>query len=340
MRSIREAEIIKGTKVLIRVDWNVPIQDCQVLDTSRIEASLETINFVLEREGKVILMSHLGDGTDSLGIVAEEARKFFPNISFKFVSDPWNSSSDSGKNGLDYLESGGIALIENLRFWAEKENDPKFAEQLAMFGDIYVNEAFSVSHRAHTSIVGVPKLLPSFAGFHFLEEYENLSKAFDPKHPFLFILGGAKLETKLPLVNEFLNIADNIFIGGALAKPASETDLAQNPKIILPKGNLCALDTNPETLEMLQEKINGAKFILWNGPLGKYEDGYDQGTKTLAKMLAECSAEKIVGGGDTEEVIDVLDIEDKFNWVSLAGGAMLDFLAKRTLPGIEVLDES
>lgn len=338
MRSIEEAEITRGTKVLIRVDWNVPVVDGQVLDTSRIEASLKTIEFVLNKGGKVILMSHFGDGSTSIEPVAEAARKFFPDISFKFVRDPWNSSSESGKNSLDYLESGGVALLENLRFWAEKENDPIFAKSLAELGDIYVNEAFSASHRNHASIVCLPKLLPSFAGLHFLNEVENLSKAFDPEHPFLFILGGAKLETKLPLVNKFLDIADNIFIGGALAKPASETDLAQNQKIILPKGDLSALDASEETLALLQEKINEAKFVLWNGPLGKYEDGYDKGTKAVGQAIVSANVDAIIGGGDTENIIDELGIRNSKIFVSFAGGAMLDFLAKRTLPGIEALE--
>lgn len=337
MRSIEEAEIVRGTKVLIRVDWNVPVQDGRVLDASRIEASLETIRYVLTKGGKVILMSHFGDGSSSIEPVAEEAKKFFPDISFKFVRDPWNSSSESGKNGLDYLESGGVALLENLRFWAEKENDPVFAKQLAMFGDIYVNEAFSASHRNHTSIVSLPKLLPSFAGFEFLKEVLNLSKAFEPEHPFIFILGGAKFETKLPLVNKFLNIADDIFIGGTMDTVAKESGIADNPKIFLSVGDLNALDLNAETLQKINLKIDNAKFVLWNGPVGAYEQGYTDGTKKLARMLADSNAHVIVGGGDTLAVIRELGILDKFAFVSTAGGAMLDFLAKGTLPGIEAL---
>ena len=186
-------------------------------------------------------------------------------------------------------------------------------------------------------MVGVPKFLPSYVGFYFLKEVEHLSRAWNPPHPFFFILGGAKPETKLPLVGEFLNMADEIFIGGALAKPASETSLAQNPRIFFPKGDLAALDANTKTLDMLKEKIDKAKFILWNGPLGNYENGYDRGTKDLAKILAGCNAEVVVGGGDTEECISSLGIKERFAWVSLAGGAMLEFLARRTLPAIEAL---
>ena len=341
MKSIEQAEIIEGTIVLIRIDWNLPVdKDGMVLDTTRIELSLKTINFCLEKGAKVIIMSHLGDGTNSLEKVVKQAEKFFPNIRVRFIKDPWNSSAIDGKTGLEDLRSGEIAILENLRFWMEKENDEGFARQLADFADIYVNEAFSASHRKHTSIVGVPKLIPSFAGFRFLEEYQNLSESFDPEHPFLVILGGAKFETKLPLVEKFLNIADYIFVGGAMASHATSL-AAENPKIILPEGDLNALDANPETLEVLKEKIVDAKFILWNGPLGNYEKGFIAGTTALARVLSESKAKVIVGGGDTLATVnrDVKNQITTHGFISTAGGAMLDFLANGTLPGIEALEK-
>ncbi|MEK7117220.1 MAG: phosphoglycerate kinase, partial [Patescibacteria group bacterium] len=175
--------------------------------------------------------------------------------------------------------------------------------------------------------------------------------AFNPEHPFLLILGGAKFETKLPLVKKFLNIADYIFIGGALAQKALEIEsLTQNPKVILPVGDLSALDVNQETLVLLKSKIENSKFVLWNGPLGKYEEGYKEGTLRLTQMLVDSSApdfakatpgkKVIIGGGDTENVIDELNISHKFFFVSLAGGAMLEFLANGTLPGIEALNQT
>lgn len=341
MKSVREADIIEGTIVLVRADWNVPIgqgQSRMVLDNSRIVASKETIEFLLQKGAKVIVLSHLGDGTDSLDIVVDEARKVFAEREVKFVRDPWNISSPEGKSVVDYLKKGEIAVFENLRFWMEKENDQDFAKKLAQFGDIYVNEAFSASHRKHTSVVELPKLLPHFAGFRFLEEYNKLSESFHPEHPFLFILGGAKFETKLPLVERFLNIADEIFIGGALAAHAVTLSLASNPKISFPKGDVTALDAFDDTLEMLKQKIQTAKFVLWNGPLGNYEKGYKAGTLALAQVLADSEAKVIVGGGDTLAAIQELKIDDKFYFISMAGGAMLDFLANGTLPGIEALD--
>lgn len=345
MKSISEAEIVEGTIVLVRADWNVPMSytdgdpECsrRVLDTSRIEASAKTINFCLEKGAKVIVLSHLGDGDDSLAPVVEAAAKIFPDRKIRFIRDPWNSSSEDGSQALQNLKSGEIAVFENLRFWMEKENDDNFAKQLSAFGDIYVNDAFSVSHREHTSIVKLPALLPHFAGFRFLEEYEKLSLAFNPEHPFLFILGGAKFETKLPLVEKFLNIADLIFVGGAIAAHITNLPIADNPKMVKPIGDILALDVSKETLAMLEQKIKSAKFILWNGPLGNYENDYKEGTLALAQILADSGAKVVVGGGDTLASIRELGLEEKFYFVSTSGGAMLDFLANGTLPGIEAL---
>jgi phosphoglycerate kinase len=339
VKSIEEANIVEGTIILIRTDWNVPIKDGKVLDNSRIEATAQTINYCLDKGAKVIVMSHLGDGADSLEIVIEEAQKIFLDRQVKFMRDPWNVTSQDGKKVLENLKYGEIAVMENLRFWMEKENDECFAKKLAEFGDIYVNEAFPVSHRTHTSVVQLPKLLPHYAGFKFLQEYKSLSQAFDPEHPFLFILGGAKFETKLPLVEKFLEIADEIFIGGANALPASGKLFADNPKVFFPIGDIAALDANTETVEMLGEKIKNAKFILWNGPLGNYEKGFIAGTVALARLLAESDAKLLVGGGDTLAVV-APEVKNKMfshGFISTAGGAMLDFLANGTLPGIEAL---
>jgi len=345
MKSIEDADIIEGTIVLVRTDWNVPVSDPdangerKILDSSRIEATVKTINFILAKKGKVIVLSHLGDGADSLEIVAREAEKFFPETKVKFIRDPWNTSSPDGKKALENLKNGEIAVFENLRFWMEKENDECFAQKLADFADIYVNEAFPCSHRKHTSIVKITEFLPHYAGFRFLEEYKKLSEVFDPEHPFLFILGGAKFDTKLPLIEKFLEIADNIFIGGANALPASGMSFANNEKIIFPVGDYTALDANTETLDMLSEKIKEAKFILWNGPLGNYEKGFVAGTVALARMLAESNAKIIIGGGDTLATVksEIKEQISSHGFISIAGGAMLEFLANGTLPGIEAL---
>ena len=319
MKSVKEVGDFENKKVLVRVDWNVPVgENGEILDASRIEVSLPTIEYIKNHNGIPIIASHFGREGESIEPVMTYAKKNYPIL------------------------ATSVEFLENLRQNSgEETNSEEFAKELASKAEFYVNEAFSVSHREHTSIISVPKLLPSFAGLRFLEEFEKLSTAFNPEHPFLFILGGAKFETKLPLVKKFLNIADYIFIGGALAQKALETEsLTQNPKIILPVGDLSALDINQETLVLLKSKIENSKFILWNGPLGKYEDGYKEGTLKLAQILANSNAKVIVGGGDTENVIDELNISHKFFFVSLAGGAMLEFLANGTLPGIEALNQT
>lgn len=307
-KTILEAGDLKDKRVLVRVDWNVPLKDGVVQDDFRITQSMPTLEYLKKAGAKVILMTHLESDTQSV----EPLRKYVPE---------------------------GMELLENLRQNpGEESNSPEFAQELASKADIYVNEAFSVSHRAHASIVGVPKLLPSYAGIEFAREVEQLSKAFNPPHPFLLILGGAKFETKLPLVEKFLNIADEIFIAGAIAKPASLLSLVQNSKITLPLGDVAALDADDANIALMKEKIAPCAFVLWNGPLGKYEDGYTQGTLKLAQLLADSGKEVIVGGGDTLTAIKTLNLFDKFTFVSTGGGAMLDFLANETLPGIEALN--
>jgi phosphoglycerate kinase len=333
MKSIKDAGDLKGKRVLIRTDWNVPMEKGKVLDTSRIEVSLPTIKWVLQNGGSAVIMSHLGRTGESLKPVFEIFEASFPSI---FIEKPF---STEGRAQISNLKPGEGAVIENLRSEPDEElNSEQYAKELASLGNIYVNDAFSASHREHASIVGIPKFIPSYAGFRFVEEYEKLSQAFSPDHPFLFILGGAKFETKLPLVEKFLEIADDIFVGGALAVTASLLPIGQNSKIMFPVGDIAALDANKETLDLLQEKIKDAKFVLWNGPLGKYEAGYKEGTLALTKLLSESKARVIVGGGDTENVIDELGLGEKFYFISLAGGAMLNFLANGTLPGIEALN--
>jgi len=306
-KTILEAGDLKDKRVFVRVDWNVPLENGAVRDDFRIKKSLPTLEYLKNAGAKVIIATHLESDTASV----EALRAYVPE---------------------------GMELLENLRQNpGEKANDPKFAEELASKADIYVNEAFSASHRMHASIVGVPKLLPSFAGLQFAEEVKQLSKAFNPPHPFLFILGGAKFETKLPCVEKFLTIADEIFIAGAIAKPASLLPLVQNSKITLPLGDVAALDADDANIALMKAKIADKAFVLWNGPLGKYEDGYTQGTLKLAQLLADSGKQVIVGGGDTLTAIKQLNLFEKFTFVSTAGGAMLDFLANETLPGIEAL---
>ena len=372
MKSIKEIKNLSGKRVIVRVDFNVPISGGKVLDDFRIKKAVPTISFLQKKGARVILISHLGkNGKDSLSLVADRLKKYIKN--FDFVSSP--ILSEETENRLKILKNGGVVLLENLRGeQGEEKNSPSFARSISRYGDIYVNEAFPESHREYASIVGIIKYLPGYAGLQLIEEIENLSKAFNPKHPFVFILGGAKFETKIPLIKKFLKKADSIFVGGAIANDffkakgfevgvstVSDNILQVKPllrqkNLILPtdvlvvkdnkkyytkpnevKADEKIVDCGPETVKMVSELIKESKFILWNGPLGQYESGFSGTTEDLIKVIAKSKTENILGGGDTVAIISKLKLENKLGFVSTGGGATLDFLAKGTLPGIRVL---
>ena len=356
---------------MVLVDFNVPIKNGKVLDDFRIKKAIPTIKFLEKKDAKIILITHLGkDGTESL----EPVIKHFFKIS--------------------KCSKSRISFFENVRkHKGEMENSLSFAKKLAELGDVYVNEAFSVSHRNHASIVSLPKLLPSYAGFQLEEEVKNLSKVFkNPKHPFLYIAGGAKFETKLPLIEKYLRIADKIFVGGALANDFLKAkgyevgkslvsdsisgigNIAKNLKIILPKDVVVKYDTNSayaedvslgkaqkigkkdmiidigkESVKNLENLIKKSKTILWNGPLGKYEDGGGKATKEIIKFILKSYSAKasqdtaILGGGDLASLVPKNYLKSKRErlkpgiFISTGGGATLDFLANGTLPGIRAL---
>lgn len=338
MRSIKSIKNLKGKTVLVRVDFNVPIKNGKVEDDFRIKSSLPTIKFLIKKGAKIILITHLGkDGTASLR----------PVIKYFFA--------------ISKISKNEVTFFDNIRkFPGEMKNDEAFAKKLSIMGDIYVNDAFSVSHRKHASIVMLPKYLPSFAGLEFEKEVENLSHAFKKiKHPFLFILGGAKFSTKMPLIKKYLKLADYVFVGGALAHDFLKIEgceirkslvsnnnygiaaLLKNKKLILPTDFVmkdgAIVDIGEETVKNLASIIKKSKLILWNGPLGKYEDGGAEATLKVLRLVANSKAESIIGGGDTVDLIDKMNLENKFSFVSTGGGAMLDFLANGTLPAIKAL---
>lgn len=371
MKSIKEIKNLKGKRVLVRVDFNVPIKDGKVLDDFRIRKSIPTIKYLQSKGAKIILLAHLGDEGESLRPVFLKAKKYLPKLMFVDKS----IFSDEIEGMLKKLKSGEIILLENLRKEkGEKDNSPSFGRALSRYGDIYVNDAFSVSHRPHASVVGITKYLEGYAGLLLSEEIDNLSKAFSPNHPFLFILGGAKFSTKMPLIKKFLHDADNIFIGGALANDFFKAKgyevgtslveegnfeiktILKNKKLILPtdveivskdsrkfskvedvKNDENIVDIGPETLKNLKELVSDAKFILWNGPLGKSGVGSGKPTEELLKLIAKSKVKSVIGGGDTIAYISKLKLENKLGFVSTGGGATLDFLAKGTLPGIKAL---
>ena len=356
IKSIRELKNVKGKTVLLRADFNVPIQNGKVVDAFRIIKALPTIKYLQSKKAKIIIVSHAGkDGSQSLAPVHKVLAKQVKNI---FVPEVFGSKTEKA---VGDMKPGDVVLLENLRMErGEKENDVVFAKKLAKLADIYVNEAFPVSHRAQASIVLVPKYLPSYAGLQLMEEIKQLSKCLHPKHPFLFILGGAKFDTKMPLLNKYLKIADHVFIGGALANNFFKAEgfdvkkslvddgnfgiekLLKNKKLIIPcdfvMDNEMIVDVGPDAVKALLPIIQKAKTIVWNGPLGFYEKGFTKATKTLLSALARAKAETIIGGGDTAALISP-KMEKQFTFVSTGGGATLDFLTKGTLPGIKALDK-
>lgn len=368
----------KGLSVLVRVDYNVPLKNGKVTDTRRIESSYETIDTILKKGAIPLLLAHLGDKDESLQPVATVLSKKYKVV---FIT---NDLFDTRTHEIiSTVPSGTVILFENIRrYTQEEESDAGFAALLASYGDIYVNDAFSVSHRKHASVVGVPKLLPSYAGLQLQKEIKVLTAVVEtPAHPFLFILGGAKFSTKIPLLKKFSETADSIVIGGAILNnfykvlgftvgdsvveagyDAAIKALLKNPKLLLPvdvvvsrsisgknkkliitpnevqKGDVI-VDIGTQSIELISQKIQKAKLIVWNGPMGWYEKGYTVGTTTLAQAVTVSKAKSIIGGGDTgaaiESVVDTT--KNKKLFISTGGGATLEFLAKGTLPGIRAL---
>ncbi len=372
MKSIKDLKSIAGKSIILRADFNVPIKDGKVIDDFRIKKTIPTIEYLQKKGAKVIIIAHLGEeGKESLLPISVKLKKYIKEV--EFVGTP--IFSDETEKRINSLKNGEIILLENLRReTGEKKNSPSFARALSRYGEIYVNDAFSVSHREHASIVGITKYLPGYAGFQFMTEIENLSKVFTPGHPFLFILGGAKFETKIPLIKKFLRGADNIFIGGAIANDffrakgyeigtslvgvpnfqvplllksknlilPIDVEVTKNSKNhftrssdVMPDENI--VDIGPQSIQVLKDLVNKAEFILWNGPLGKYESGFGGATEEVLKIISKGKAKSVIGGGDTAALITKLKIEDKIGFVSTGGGATLDFLSKGTLPGIRVL---
>jgi phosphoglycerate kinase len=370
IKSLRDAGNVTGKRVLVRADLNVPIKDGVVTNNYRIKKALPTIEYLRSHGARVIVVSHLGrDPDESLKPVYEAMQGM---IQLSFV--PKLLGSDV-QEAISKMNNGDVLLLENLRSDArEGEGDDAFAQELAALADMYVNEAFSASHREHASIVGIPKYIKGFAGLQFEEEVKHLSKALTPESPSLCILGGAKFETKEAFIKAVLVRYDHVFLGGALANdafaaqnlpvgrslvsehPEGLVPLLEDAKIMLPvdvtvdgpsgvavrkPGDVHAdeaiLDAGPETVTELGRFIAHAKTILWNGPVGNFENGFSMQTESIARLVAESPAQSYIGGGDTEAAIEKLGIAEHFTFVSTGGGAMLDFLVDGKLPGIDAL---
>jgi phosphoglycerate kinase len=352
LKSIKSANVKEKT-VLLRADLDVPIQSSiinhqsSIADDTRLKAWFPTLNYLLEEGATVIIVGHLGRPAGKDSKFSLEPIALWLNQKFKVQSSKLKIAKVGEFVGWEITDK--IFLVENIRFYEEEEkNDPQFAKKLAQLAQVFVNDAFASSHRAHASIVGITKFLPSFAGLRLLEEVKVLSGVLeDPKRPLGVIIGGVKIETKLPLVEKMHGFADYVLVGGeivendkVLIKVAHEK--AQNKSILLMADmQVDQRDITLRSVENFLQVLQDAKTIVWNGPLGLIEDEkYQKGTEILAEGIVKIPAFTIVGGGDTLGFLKQKNLLKQFSFASTGGGAMLEFLAGEHLPGLVVLEQS
>ena len=389
--TIRDVDV-KGKRVLVRVDFNVPMNaEREITDDTRIRAALPTIKYLIDHGAKVILASHLGrpKGKPADEFRMDPVARRLSELLGKPVRKLDECVGDKVKAEVAAMNDGDVVLLENLRFHAEEEaNDEGFARALADIADLYVNDAFGTAHRAHASTAGVAKFLPAVAGFLMEKEIEVMGKALaDPERPFVAILGGAKVKDKVGVVRNLLDKVDTLMVGGGmaytflkaqglevgqsileadkidLAKELMEKARARGVRFMLPSDVVVAdrfaedaktrvvpvdqippdwqaLDIGPETVAKFGKAIADAKTVVWNGPMGVFEmKPFAEGTRGIAKALAESKATTIVGGGDSAAALEEMGFADKVTHVSTGGGASLEFLEGKELPGVVVLKD-
>jgi phosphoglycerate kinase len=390
-KSVRDIDL-KGKRVIMRVDFNVPLdKEGNITDDTRITAAIPTIQYVLEQGTKLVLMSHLGRPK---GQVKEEMRltpvsQRLSELLGKEVIQCRDSIGEETKKIMTGMQTGDVALLENLRFHKEEEaNDPEFAKALASYADIYVNDAFGTAHRAHASTEGIAHHLPAVAGFLMEKEINFLGKLlWGPEKPYIAVIGGAKVSSKIGVLEKLLEKVDVLIIGGAMCYTflkakgfqvgnslveTEKVSLAfelikksddRGVKMMLPLDHLVAdkieetaktrtVDTNampanmigvdigPKTIRAYKKEIKGGKTVLWNGPMGVFEiDRFAKGTNQIAKALASCRGTTVIGGGDSVAAVNKIGIADKMDHVSTGGGASLELLEGKELPGITALQD-
>ncbi len=384
MKTIRDFDL-NNKKVIIRVDFNVPIKDGIIEDDTRIKESLKTINYAIEHNAKVILMSHLGRIKEESDKIKNTLKPVSVRLSELLNKDVIFIPSTRGielETAINNLNNGDVLLMENTRFEdldnkKESKNDNQLGEYWASLGDIYINDAFGTAHRAHASNVGIASHLDSGIGFLIEKELDSLLPAINnPERPFTVILGGAKVSDKIAVIQNLAKIADYILIGGGMAftfLKASGVEIGVSlldeenidfckqmlneykDKLILPidvvtdlkecfitdiTKNEKGLDIGPKTVKLFKQYLENSKTIIWNGPVGMFEEErYSNGTKGICEVLKNIEAIKIAGGGDTASAIKNLGYEQAFTHISTGGGASLELLEGKKLPGIEVIKE-
>ncbi len=391
LNTIREADL-KNKRVLIRVDFNVPLKDGKVTDATRITAALPTINYILSQPGaSLVVMSHFGrpKGKKNPDFSMIPVGKKFEELLGKPVKVASDVIGPEVRKEVDSLKPGEVLLLENCRFYPDEEaNNPEFAKELASYGDVYVNDAFGTAHRAHASTEGVAHFLPSYAGFLIEKEVKFMAPLLEnPEKPFVAIIGGSKVSSKISVLKSLVKTCDTIVIGGGMAYTflkvqghtigmslveADFLDTARDflaaaekkgVKVILPVDHICAdnfaedakpvavdgidiaddlmgMDIGPKTVKAITDALKGAKSVVWNGPMGVFEfASFAKGTEAVAKALAASGATTVVGGGDSVAAINKFGLADKISHVSTGGGASLEFLEGKNLPGIKALEK-
>ena len=391
-KTVKDVDV-KGRRVLVRCDFNVPQKEGRITDDKRIVSALPTINYLRENGAKVILMSHLGRPKGepkmeyTLRPVAERLSQLL-ETEVKFTSCP-TVVCDTVRDMADSLQEGEVMLLENVRFRKEEtENGADFAKELASLGEIFVQEAFGTAHRAHASTAGVADYLPAVSGFLIEKEVKFLGSAVEnPQRPFVAIMGGAKVGDKIPVIENLLQKVDTLIIGGGMAYTffkamgleigtsiLDEENIglagellkkaeSAGVKMLLPVDVVCAerfdndapskvvsrdampadmmgLDIGPNTVELYREALREAKTIVWNGPMGVFEmPSFEKGTKAVAEILAASDAVTVIGGGDSAAATEQFGLADKMTHISTGGGASLEFLEGKVLPGIAVIED-
>nr|WP_285852012.1 phosphoglycerate kinase [Sporosarcina luteola] len=389
-QTIKDIEL-NGKRVFCRVDFNVPMENGEVTDDTRIRAAVPTIEFLADKGAKVILASHLGrpkgEVNEDMRLTAAGAR--LSELLGKNVKKLDASIGEEVEQAVADMKAGDIILLENVRFHAgEEKNDPELAKKFADLADVFVNDAFGAAHRAHASTAGIAEFVPAVSGFLLEKELEVLGKALsNPERPFTAIIGGAKVKDKIGVIENLLDNVDHLLIGGGLSYTFTRAqgyetgnslveedkiELAQsfiqkakekNVKLHLPIDAVVAdafsenanvktvkideipegwmgLDIGPETAEQYADVIRNSKLILWNGPMGVFEmEPFAAGTREVALAMAETEAYTVIGGGDSAAAVEKFDVADKMDHVSTGGGASLEFMEGKELPGVTALND-